>query len=199
MKKNNLVFVVMMAIAGTLIFQSCRRGPDDPFLSFRGRDARLAGSYKMTGLDGSSVSTTVSGTSTTINTTKTTYSNGVESQVYNGGSSTISGRYTATIEFKKDGTFSYTYETFDNTGKSNGKDEGNGNWVWANTGKKKTFILIDMYDAVGISKFSGLWEVDQLKNKEIKLKKESRNKSTNGGGTSSSETVSSSLFTYSAN
>jgi hypothetical protein len=87
-------------------FTQCKKGEDDPFISFRSRKARVAGEWKQT--SGSYISTSRS--SNYSSTTNTTYSGDTYTRLYsytNGGTSssnTTSGIYIVKYTFEKDGT-----------------------------------------------------------------------------------------------
>jgi hypothetical protein len=130
-------------------FYSCKRGDDDPFLSFNSRKARVTGewiienwkeessyttSYSYDGIQSTNSGNSkyeINGNNITISETNT-YSTGISTYNYNGGVS-------AKISFKKDGTFSriiefknvsatIVYEGNSSTGIINGTSETSGTW-----------------------------------------------------------------------
>lgn len=96
MKK--ILFGVFLA---GLIFQGCKKGDEDPFLSLKSRKARLEGDWKL-----STGTATYSQPSTLTNTT-TTYTNGTFSTTGTvfGFNVSDNGTYTLQIKINKDGTY----------------------------------------------------------------------------------------------
>ena len=45
MKMKKAVMVVFILLLNAAAFYSCKKGPDDPFISFRSRKSRLTGTY----------------------------------------------------------------------------------------------------------------------------------------------------------
>jgi hypothetical protein len=92
------VIVALIGLSSVMFFDSCKKGEDDPFLSFRSRKGRVAGEWKMT--DYKAVDSDGSGT-TTITSNGSTYT--VANQF---------GSFTGTLtwegEFDKDGKYKYT-------------------------------------------------------------------------------------------
>lgn len=82
--------LTMFAFAGALALTGCKKGADDPFISLKSRDSRLAGTWTLSSVSGTSVNTyrdlyntaTSSQPSSSTSTTSMSYSNGV------GGSAT---------------------------------------------------------------------------------------------------------------
>jgi hypothetical protein len=107
MKKiTNLLFFALLI--GTL--SECKKGEDDPFISLRRRKARVVGDWKLT--SGTSTSTNNSTNSTETETYTYTENSFVYADNYTSGGSTNvindAGVYSLKIEFKKDGTFTWT-------------------------------------------------------------------------------------------
>jgi len=103
MKKTFIKILFLSALIGGLA--ECRKGEDDPLISFRSRKARVAGEWKLTsgsvtGLSTSHGTNPVT-TSYTENYTESTYS-------YFSNSGSQSGTHSYDIEFKKDGTYTST-------------------------------------------------------------------------------------------
>jgi hypothetical protein len=89
-----------------IVFSSCRKGEDDPLISFRSRKARVAGNWKVTHLKNTFISYGLNNTYTTVyETDGSSYtntisnSNPVSSQTTTG---TVSKEYT----FEKKGNYS---------------------------------------------------------------------------------------------
>lgn len=79
-------------------FWGCKKGENDPFLSFSSRKSRLVGEWKLT--DGS-ITKTSSTSTETVTYTETT-------QATFDGTTTTTIPYTETYTFDKDGTYKYS-------------------------------------------------------------------------------------------
>jgi len=177
MKKNLLRFAIVLFVS-VIAFSGCKKGDDDPFISLRSRTARLAGDWKLSGMDYTSTSTsTYSGTSYTT-TTKVTYSGTVKTSTSttSGQSNTTTTVYTETLTIEKDGTFSGTVI-----------DDGDastyaGNWMWVKKNKSqdlknKEAVIMTMTNYTGdgdSDTYSGksnspsdMWVIKKLANKEL--------------------------------
>ncbi len=99
MKKVKLIILAVIGVMLLIPFESCKKGANDPAISFASRKGRLVGEWTVS----KQVITYTSGTSTSI----TTYDDG--SYTYNNGSGTItSGTYTWEWTISKDGTYKFT-------------------------------------------------------------------------------------------
>lgn len=186
MKKFMFAIATIAFVAAGSTFTSCKKGENDPFMSFRGRKGRLANSWTLK--EGSSTQTgNVGGTSSTTTTTYTA----TERTTTTGGIATVYtiGAYSMTIE--KDGTFDMTItETLKSvdgvtvTGAEAATQNTKG--VWAFLGKNKDqeiknkegvvwSVTQNTFTAGGTSStdtYTGvvdgsIWMLDQLKNKEM--------------------------------
>lgn len=83
-------------------FTECKKGEDDPFISFRSRKARVAGEWKLTKGTSTGISTS-HGTNPTTTSYTENYTESTYSYFSNSGSQT--GTHSFAIEFKKDGTY----------------------------------------------------------------------------------------------
>jgi hypothetical protein len=190
MKKFTNVFLFAFAIISMAVFfDACKKGPEDPFLSFRSRKARMIGEwtaskYFVNGVD-QLIDVDYDSTAMTLPcapapTPAITYYT----------ITTITRNNSYRYNFQRNGDFSYTFNYFDNynvnrqidTGKAafNCKDDNydseDSNFV--NTGtwefgggvgaarNKEQLVLIDPYN-----NFSTTWDIVMLKNKMIKLKR----------------------------
>lgn len=161
MRKIHVLF--MSAIIVALLFQSCRKGKEDPFISFRSRSSRLIGEWNLTS------GTVVSSSG------ETTYYNG---STASNTSSSIPFSIKWTI--KKDRTIelitnSNGYTTIDSGDwsfgyKSKERDLKNKEYIIVRVNKRKYFIN-GVSDGVG--NYSGnstpnyIIELIKLKNNEI--------------------------------
>jgi hypothetical protein len=167
---------------------SCKKGDHDPFFSLKTRKARLTGKWVVSRFENiSSTSYQNYGSSyvtdsiysaiydgTNISIIRTTTTNGVSSTFTSGGI------YTEEFEFKKDGTFIQTRT-------DGGKMISEGNWEFLGKNKteklknKEAILLnytnytnifgesIGTSSQYGINGNSVVYEIDELKSKEIVL------------------------------
>ncbi len=163
-------FLILMTFA---TLTGCKRGEEDPFLSFRSRDSRVTGTWELK--KATLVMTTTISTSGSLNTETYTISieSGILTETGPGGSGG-SSVYTREITLEKDGT----YKATDN---SDGYiSEESGNWWWLNDSKNKTRLAFD-------DDYSS-YLVEQLKNKEIILTRSIYYKETEPSGDWEEET-----------
>ena len=162
---KRLVLVLLVAVMAAPMFQSCKKGANDPGISFKSRKARLVAEWK---LESGSITYT-SGTGYTDTYTSATISRST------GGSAS----YTETVEILKDGTFKRTILNDGNTTVDNGQ------WYFMEANKDKDvkskemvsfFITQEVYTPAGgtvsTSTYTGItpdyaWRLDELKSKEI--------------------------------
>jgi len=178
MKKLKISTTIILLAVLAFGFQGCKKGENDPFISFKSRDARLAGDWTLSGSESESISTTVSGGQTVVNTTTTSYSGGVAT-TKSGNNPATTSKYNLKMKIEKNGQITVTMENFDSKGAATGTSEQKGLWTWGSTSKKKSCIHIDI-DAPLSAMIGGVWMIDQLKNKEIIFKKVDFKKSSTG-------------------
>lgn len=132
--RNSLSFLLLSTMV-VLIFASCKRGEDDPFISFRSRDVRLKGDWKLTDLTSVVSTSTQGGTPQTITVT-TTYDGANRSVTTSNGvtSTTVSTTYSASLSIKDDGR--YELEITENGTVSS----SSGTWFWVDSDKNKTYV-----------------------------------------------------------
>jgi hypothetical protein len=200
---KNLKKALLILVVVVMALPACKKGANDPFISFKSRDARITATWKLTAIDGteSDVSTT-SGVTTNMSTTVT----------YNGSSetktvvTTITGMPTQTNTTTSVFTFDMTLDkrgvvTYNATAvvlSTTSSYTGNGSWAWLSNSKNRDAIMIalngDGAGVVGIGGFMGIpamYDIDQLKSKTLVLKNKTEESTT--GSTSSSK---SSEYTY---
>lgn len=168
MKKNILV-IALGLLVGSTVLTGCKKGENDPFLSFKSRDARITETWKLVKIDGKEISTDPSGTDTYT----TTFDGTTASEAFN-GSVYETYSYSLTIEIKKDGTYQ-SIEVIDGD-----TETIDGRWYWLNSKKNKTSISLDNL---------GLFEVNGLKSKELILKNYSKDVTVSGGDSSTDEST----------
>ncbi|MBN8701671.1 MAG: hypothetical protein J0M08_01275 [Bacteroidetes bacterium] len=171
MKKHILTFV---AILGAIVlFDSCKKGENDPFLSLRSRKARVAGEWKLT--SGEMNITSDDGTSSmTADGSTRTYTD-------NSGFSS-SEVFTLVYTFEKDGTFKSTEVSGTGSSATTVVREGTWNFT-AGVGKevkrKEQIVLITLTKTTTTSSSSSTvtytggdaptdyWMLDELRNKKM--------------------------------
>lgn len=131
----------LLLFAG-LVFSACKKGEDDPFFSFRTRDARIRGEWKLVekmSIDEDGEEHTYDGTTYTIK------ENGIVTDSY---------AYQLNYTLEKGGTVK-TLKVIDGVSYS-----GEDYWGWQNTSKKKTILMLFNND---------YFIVTRLSNKELVL------------------------------
>jgi hypothetical protein len=162
--KKNILFIALSLLVGSTVLTGCKKGENDPFLSFKSRDARITELWKLVKVEGTE------NNSGTISTTS--YDGNIMTNTF--GSFTDSYSYSLTIEIKKDGT----YQSVEiNDGDTETVD---GRWYWNNSAKNKTSIRLDNL---------GTFEVNGLKSKELILRDYSKEVSVSGGSTDTYEST----------
>ena len=177
MKKVNKIFaLLMLVILVSPAFNSCKKGENDPAISLKSRDGRLAQTWKLTGIEGTIVST-YGGDAVT---TTYAFDGSIFSQTSTpGGTSTATGTYEMIIE--KNGNMSFA-ETLTPSNGTADIATGEGHWQWIDSDKNKSFLIIDG----GSNIFSGgLLYVDRLAGSELVLKETTKN--TTNSNTSSTD------------
>jgi len=101
---KRIVVLSLYLMVTFVLFNGCRRGEDDPFISFRSRKARVIGKWKMT-----SSKTIYNHTESSRSTTEIFIGNGstytFTEQNSNGTNFSKTGTFTYEITFKKDGSY----------------------------------------------------------------------------------------------
>jgi len=93
--KSTYLFLLIVVI----LFNGCKRGEDDPFISFRSRKARVTGKWKMTSIKRTSIRDYTTEIFTGNGSTYT------RTEQNSNGSNFSTGIYTYEITFKKDGSY----------------------------------------------------------------------------------------------
>ncbi len=182
--KNVFKTMLVVAVAGTLLLDSCKKGENDPFLSLKSRKARVVGEWTVTAASITDIND--SGSSST--TTNTTYDGTTETTTVGSNSSTRTVTYTYT--FVKDGTFTsvetetgtvlstpYTDVTttqgnWNFTGRI-GKDEKNKESIVLYTTSMKNDFTMSGNTTTSTSSYTGtsrgnmVFRLDRLSNKEM--------------------------------
>lgn len=149
MKKTSLLSTILLASIA-ISFQSCKRGENDPFISFKSRTERLAGEWKLTAKQGTDVTNFIFPSSDSLISKTSVYSftgnTGTEQVTYS-SNSTIpvikNFQYTFKINFDKKGDYKYDavfYRPINGTDFLTQIYNGSGNWSWLDKGKEKVAI-----------------------------------------------------------
>lgn len=200
--KNFAKLALAAAVVLPTVFVGCKKGENDPFLSFRSRKGRVAGEWKVT--EGSGTTTSSFGGSSYTSTW--TYDGATRTETSGGSSST--SKETMNFTFDKDGTFTATMvgtETID-TDTYTTTENASGTWnftggVGETKNKSQIIMATTSYTSnttpggtattqtyTGSNAPTEIWDIDQLKNKEMIVKW--------AGSASSSGSSSSSEGTY---
>ncbi len=136
--KKLFKLIVLIAIT-SIVFNSCRKGEDDPFLSLQSRTKRLSGSWKLSGVD----FILKENSSSNHSTSHMIYNNGVIiiTDSDDNSADIDSIKYTQYLNIDKNGTFNQRYYSDTDT------SDIEGNWTWLGKNKelglknKEAFIL----------------------------------------------------------
>lgn len=171
--KRILVIMVMAAIA-IATFQACKKGENDPAISFKSRNARITAKWKLTKIEGSSVKVDGATSISTITTYDGSAYSRVETTIAGGASNSItlnSGTGTFEITIDKKGAMSFS-ESYTPTGAAADVQTNTGVWYWENSDKTKSYVYLSVGGVYNIF-FSGRWKIDRLATKELVLISES--------------------------
>ena len=191
--KKALIISTGIVLAG-IVFEGCKKGDGDPFLSLHSRKARVAGEWKLS--TGKTTDKSVSGTMTTTTTTEYTGSAANESTTIVMGSfsntTTNSKGYTESWKFEKDGKVSGTIVDDGSTTTVTG--------VWNFTNgvgdlkNKEQLVMTFLTTTSGSSTSTSTgvtndvtYDIYELKNKEMILKQTNTSSSSSGSDDFSSE------------
>jgi len=185
--KITIKLLILTLLGLSILTSSCRKGEDDPFLSFRSRNARLSGEWKLVEaskryeekVDLKIIATTFELHGNTMK--------AIQSQVGRPNLS-MEFNYSERIEFDKDGTYDYSI-----------REDGNnyfskGNWMWVHENEqediedKEAVILTVTEDNDGLT-YSGktnppreIWVFKKLSNKELIVELDQQVYDQNGEG-----------------
>jgi hypothetical protein len=188
MKKTLIALTTIIAIGS--VVTSCKKGENDPFLSLRSRKARVVGEWKVVSATSEDVQTNGDKTTTTFDGTTLTE---VDYDASNGSTNSSTSTQTEEWTFEKDYSFTYHFTT------PSGMQMYEGSWAFMGKSKegdvkKKENIGIRVLKytytpsvgAVQTSTYSGdqdflaIFEINQLKNKEMIITTEEQNTDTYG-------------------
>jgi hypothetical protein len=158
MKKVKIA--LLMIVMAVIVLPSCKKGKDDPFISFKFRDARVTAKWKLTKIEGTDVFPSGS-TSVTVT---TTYDGTIYTQTASsGGSATATGTYEMTID--KQGVITWAENYTPSSGTADVRT-GTGSWLWVNSDKNKEFLSVDGGNNIFTT---GVYHVDRCASKELVL------------------------------
>lgn len=139
MKKILSITTLAIIAVSALTFSSCKRGENDPFLTFHTRDARLTQEWKLVSFNGTSVKT-LNGVETNI---EYTFDGTTLYTTVNGNTS--SSTYEFTMEVKADGeVFSSETSIALDAGGANAQSTKTSFWYWGDDDKNKTAVYMDL-------------------------------------------------------
>lgn len=182
MKNFKLILAATAILSASFFASSCKKGANDPFISFKSRDARLTGTWKLVGINTVNTSTTVVGVNVNKSESKTTYQNGIATTTTTPGGSTSNSKFDYQITFDKGGVYKSSTNNYNSAAVLTGTVESDGTWTWANDTKNKKNIQIVSLATEFLTQFTPagaptIIEVLQLKGKELVLKRAIRIKS----------------------
>lgn len=180
------ILIAVIAIA-TLV--GCKKGENDPALSFRSRDARIVGEWKVSNMN--EESSTQDGTPVTTSRSTTDKFDGSKKSrtvVINGVTqppNPDNNTYDVQLNILKDGTLEYTEKvTAPNGIVSTYITQGT--WNWLDSKKNKSTVLLSFS---GGTLNGDIYDIDQLKNKEMIFKSESETSDKTTGQASAADEV----------
>lgn len=152
--------LLMLLMVALTVFNSCKKGPEDPFLSFSSRDNRVTAKWKLTKIEGTDVTYFLNSQVTTT----ITYDGTVYTETPSiGTGSTATGTYELTID--KEGKVSFS-EVYTPSGGTADIQSGSGTWFWMNADKNKDILYLN----VGGQLFSeNMCHVNRLSSKDMIL------------------------------
>jgi len=159
MKK--FMIVLLVAAFAMPFLNGCKKGPNDPAISLKSRDARITATWKLVKIEGTRQSVDGSGDAYTIT---YAYDGTTYTASQSGYTESGTGAFEMTIE--KDG-LAKSKESYTPNGGSANVVSGDNKWYWWSNDDNKSSIYIMVYGGNLFS--SGLYVVDQLKSKELVL------------------------------
>lgn len=194
MKKHILkLSLLSLALVAVGTFAGCKKGENDPGISLKSRKSRLTGEWKLTKGEAKSTS---GGNTTTVTFTETS-----ATQV--SGGTTTNFTYSMEYKFEKDGTYTLNeVATYPGGSPETTKEVGRWAFIGGNKSadyKNKEALLLSStsrtYSGTGTCNCTftdsnpdagDIWEIDQLKGKEMVIKY--KNTYTSPSGTDVNET-----------
>lgn len=211
MAMRNLLIGGMATLAiAALSVVGCKKGPGDPFISLKSRNARLKGTWQLNKVEyvqrlvrkdpnatcteriTAKTITSDDGINFTKYDTITIYNPAEDKCVPEADQTPFTGSFEFTVN--KDG--SYTFKASAGTSRA----EGTGYWTWVNSKKKKVLLSFDFSSAAcsfgdmldedeATNILSGQWYVYRLASKELVLESSCYGSLTDGDETTQSARV----------
>ena len=158
---RKFIYISLTALLTVSFFSGCKKGENDPFISFRSRDARLEAKWKLTKIEA-----TDNMTSAGVTTTRTSTFDGTTFTIVDPTTGKNSGAYALTLNIHGNGTIEYNENISSpsytqNTG-------GTGNWTWINSNKNKTEL--NLYNVNSTFFQSKIYTIDRLSTNELVIK-----------------------------
>ena len=178
--------VYLLASVMALSLLGCKKGPNDPSISLRARDARIRGTWELKKVANSTtknfyISNAIESTLTETTTETFDGTTWTATDAAGGVSVSDNSSYALEMSIEKDGTLS-AKETDDGRIR-----EFNNDWFWLNSKKNKSEISLGMYGAKRFDR--GLYSIDRLSNKELILTYSYREKDIDSSGDGYETTV----------
>ena len=160
MRNSMYLWPLLAAVVfSSVFFTSCKKGENDPGLSFRSRDARLVGEWQLKSVSSTAtynVFTSSAVSSTTIVTD--TYDGTLWVDAVDGVTNN-SDSYSLSLNIEKTGKISCVEV-------DNGRTrEGTSDWYWLDSKKNKTEVYVGLTNTKHFDR--GIYNLDRLSNKEI--------------------------------
>jgi len=172
---SKVKIALLVLIATVFILPACKKGADDPFISFRSRDERMEGNWILTAISGTNISYGNTNTTTTVSYNGTSYT----STTTGSAAITITGTYTMVI--KKQGVITYSSSMTQGGGAE--VVTGTGEWYWANSDKNKEYFYVDGAGANGFFSGGGVYYVDRCSHDTMILEANTGNIQNGNGST----------------
>jgi hypothetical protein len=157
--KRTLPFLVVLILVQAVL-SSCRKGENDPWLSFRPRDARITQKWEIKGLDGTFV-TAENGASSSF---RYELNQNIITIVQSPGSARNFG-YSFTIQLFDNGNMQAIETLTDSVG-TQFESLANGQWYWLDDAKNKGSIKMDL---AGVLAPIEAFQIDRLAYDELVL------------------------------
>jgi len=156
---KRVLLVLLVALIAFPALQSCKKGANDPALSFASRNARITAKWKLTKIE-STRTVVVSGTTNNITAAYDGSVLTITSSLW--GSTTATGSYEMTIE--KSGKMSWNETYTSGSPAVTDVQSATGDWEWLDSDKNKLFVILVGGDHLFEG---GLCRIDRLASKEL--------------------------------
>ena len=191
---NKKLLQLGVIISLFIMFFSCKRSENDPFLSLRSRDKRLIGTWELNKMDTYSYYKAIYYNEYDTSTYERTCTSSFSGNTYlsscvdqDGDVNADTATYSQTITINKDGTFVEKITSDEES------YEFSGLWTWTNNTKNKVAIqlfnyYLDIYKSDDDA--SQFFYIDKLSDKELILKQEDNGQYYSNDGSQNKSTYS---------